>query len=296
MNDGKKRQLFLCLVSIAACSLLLMVFLREDGGREQKAAAAMAAAEEEPSGYFCTRLDEDTAWDGALEVDLAQVDGDYRITEAGSYLLYGEYEGQICIDAEEQLIHLILKDVRIHSGSGSAVYVKSAGKVVITRMDGTTSILQDNAHYRGREDGDAVIYSACDLTVNGPGSLEIYGFYDCGIHSRDVVKVLDGALFIRAKGNGIQGNDGLYLSPAVLSIESEQNGLYSKKSDSEKKGAIDICGGEISIIAGAYGISSSQDLYVRDCSLWSNGVLGPFSVQGEEYLMGECLENEQVSP
>ena len=108
--------------------------------------------------------------------------------------------------------------------------------------------------------------------------------------------MLDGALFIRAKGNGIQGNDGLYLSPAVLSIESEQNGLYSKKSDSEKKGAIDICGGEISIIAGAYGISSSQDLYVRDCSLWSNGVLGPSSVQGEEYLMGECLENEQVSP
>ena len=292
MNEEKRKLSFLCLLSIAVTILLLAIFWMEDGDTESRAAMSMAAAGEYDSGYSCTRIDQDTSYEEAVEVDLSQVKEDYTITDAGSYLLYGDYEGQICVDAEEQIVHLILKNAKIDSLSGSAIDIRSAGKVVITLMENSTNVIRDNAHYRGREDGDAAIYSACDLTINGLGGLEVYGFYDHGIHSRDIVKILGGEIFVQAKGNGIQGNDGMVVCPSVLSIESEENGLYSKKTGNDKKGTIDIFGGEISIIAGAYAVSASQDLYVRDCSIWSNAVLGPLYVAGEEYLMEGCWENE----
>mgnify|MGYP002512887625 CR=1 FL=1 len=295
-REGTRELLFLGLLSAAVCLLFLVIFWEEDVGKLYEANKNTAAAGKSDSGYSCTRIDLETSDDEAVEIDLSQIDGDYTITEAGRYLLYGDYEGQICVDAEEQIIHFILRDVRIDSKSGSAIDVRTAGKVVITLEENTTNIIQDNAHYRGREDGDAAIYSACDLTVNGAGLLKVYGLYDHGIHSRDMVKILGGDIFVQAKGNGIQGNDGLLLCPSFLSVESEENGLYSKKTGDEKKGAIDISGGEISIISGAYGISSSQNLYVHDCSVWSNAVLGTFSVEGEEYFMEGCLVNEQVSP
>lgn len=291
MNEEEKKLIILSLLSITITALLIG-FSKGENETGSKASVNIISAEVYDSVYPYTRFDLNTAFEEAVEVELSQIKEDYIITEPGSYLLYGNYKGQICIDAEEQMVHIILKDVKIDSMSGSAINVKSAGKVVITLPEGTTNILQDNAHYRGKEDGDAVIYSICDLTVNGLGTLKVNGFYDNGIHSKDIVKIYGGEIYIKAKGDGIKGNDGISLCPVSLAVESEGNGLYTKKTGNDRKGTIDIFGGEISIICGEYAASSAQDLYVRNCSVWSKAILGPFYVSGKEYFMEECWENE----
>ena len=238
-----------------------------------------------------TRADLDTAWEEAVEIDLSLTDREYTITDAGDYLLSGSLEGNLYVDAEEQIVHLIFNHVDIRSRSGPAIHVKSAGKVIITLADGSSNTVQDSMYHRGKDEGDAAIYSQCDLTVNGTGSLTVYGDYADGIHSKDVVKLLGGDISVRAKNNAVQGNDGLLVNVASLAVECEGSGLRSTKSGKEDKGTIDISGGQISIIAGEYAVSSARDLYMRNCSFWSNAVLGELNAAGDRYLAEGCMEN-----
>lgn len=280
-------------LSIGICLLMIGIGLSEmDGKRELEAMEAISGAVEYEPVYPCTRADLNTDMEKAAEIDLSKADMNYTITDAGSYLLYGDYEGQICVDAEEQIVHLFLKNVNLVSPSGPAIDIRAAGKVIITLAEGTSNTIQDKAYYRKRDEGDAAVYSTCDLTINGGGVLTVHGFYDKGIHSRDIVKILGGEIAVQAKGNGIQGNDGMRIEPAALSVESEGCGLYSKKTGNENKGTIEITGGDIRIIAGQNAISSSNNLYVNNCSLWSNSVLDAFHVSGSAHLTEGCIEDE----
>lgn len=280
-------------LSIGICLLIMGISLSGAVRAEEREVmeAVSSSVEYEPV-YPSTRADLNTEIENAAEIDLSETDMNYTITDAGSYVLYGDYEGQICVDAEEQIVHLFLKNVNIVSPSGPAIDIRAAGKVIITLMDSTSNTIQDKAYYRKRDEGDAAIYSTCDLTFNGGGVLTIHGFYDKGIHSRDIVKILGGEVAIQAKGNGIQGNDGMRIEPAALSVESEGCGLYSKKTGNENKGTIEITGGDIRIIAGQNAISSSNNLYVNNCSLFSNSVLDAFHVSGSAHLTEGCIEDE----
>lgn len=291
---GERKFLYISFaLSIGIC-LLLMGGYMPGTGQEQMQEVMGAAIEpvEYGSNYPYTRADFNTVPENALEINLSQMDVEYTITDAGDYLLYGDYEGRICIDAEEQIVHLFLNNVNIMSPSGPAIDIQAAGKVIITVMDNTSNAIQDKAYYRKQDEEDAAIYSNCDLSFNGNGVLSVYGLYNKGIHSKDIIKILGGDISIQAKGDGIQGNDGICLSPTTLSIESEGHGLYTKKTGNENKGTIEISGGDIQIIAGENAVSSSKDLYVSNCSLWINSVLDAFHVSGSAYLMEGCIENE----
>lgn len=280
-------------LSIGICLLIMGITLSGAAGEKGREVleAASGSVEYEPV-YPSTRADLNTDMENLAEIDLSKADMNYTITDAGSYLLYGDYEGQICVDAEEQIVHLFLENANIVSPSGPAIDIRAAGKVIITLVEGTSNSIQDKAYYRKRDEGDAAIYSTCDLTFNGGGVLTVHGFYDKGIHSRDIVKILGGEVAVQAKGDGIQGNDGMRIEPAALSVESEGCGLYSKKTGNENKGTIEITGGDIRIIAGQNAISSSNNLYVNNCSLWSNSVLDAFHVSGSAHLTEGCIEDE----
>ena len=103
--------------------------------------------------------------------DLSSLSGDLVITEGGDYLLRGNLQGKILVDAGEHLVHLFLDGVNIEVEEGNALLVQGASKVVLTLMDGTENRLADAPYYRTNEEYDACIYSFPDLTVNGTGSL-----------------------------------------------------------------------------------------------------------------------------
>lgn len=285
---GKAALVLFCGVLASGC------FAADSGGRpegEGHTAVSDSAEAYEPV-FSATKADSSVEDEEAAFVDLGEAEGEYRIGAGGAYLLTGEMKGTVSIDAEEQVVHLILDNVSIASGTGPAILVRSAGKVVITLKDGTENQVRDSGAYPAAAEENACIYSMCDLTVNGTGSLEIGGYYKDGIHSRDVVKILGGQVTIHAKRDGIRGNDGFMMQDGRLDIQSEGTGIRTTKSGRAGKGAVEISGGTVLVIAGEYAVSAVAELWARDCSIAPKGILGDMQSGKGMYVQKECLENE----
>lgn len=272
--------LLLCAVLAAGCSAA-----GPEGRQEgEKPAGLGGGAEGYEPVFSATRADMSEEEEEAVVVNLDEQSGECQIREGGAYLLSGELKGMVSIDAEEQVVHLILDNVSIASGTGPAILVRSAGKVVITLKEGTENQVRDSGKYLADAEENACIYSMCDLTVNGTGSLEIGGYYKDGIHSRDVVKILGGQIAIHAKRDGIRGNDGFMMQDGQLDIQSEGTGLHTTKSGRTGKGAVEISGGTLFVIAGEYGISAVSDLWIQDCRMSLDGILGNIRSGGSLYV------------
>lgn len=231
-----------------------------------------------------TTADTTVAGQDAVLVNLKEETSVCSITGAGCYLLSGTLSGKIEIDAQDQIVHLILGGVDVRSVSGPALQVNSAGKVIVTLQEGTVNTLRDSAPYWQGSQADACIYSECDLTINGTGSLNVSGYYEDGIHTKDVLKILGGKVFVEAKQDGIQGNDGIVVTCPTLTVQSERNGLYTTKTGKPAKGNIEIYSGDHSIIAGGYAISCVADLYLDQCSLYATGILDTYKVDGKAFI------------
>lgn len=224
-------------------------------------------------------------------IDLNQLEEICRITQPGCYLLSGELDGTIQIDAEDQLIHLVLNGVVVESSQGPAVEVLSASKVFITLQEGSENFLLDAATYPKASDANACLSSSCDMTINGAGSLHVYGYYKDAIHSKDVLKILGGNLIVQAKRHGLRGNDGVVVRCESLDVQSEKNGIQSTKFGEGAKGNIEIYGSICSVIGGEYAISCASDLYIADSSIYALGVLADMKVDGTSAIEEGNLRN-----
>lgn len=232
-----------------------------------------------------TTADWNTKYDNAQKLE-----NDIPIIKSGGvYYLTGSIQETLLVDAEEQIVHLILDNVEIESAEGPAIHVASAGKVFLTLAEGSVNTLQDSGNYSAETDADACIYSICDLTINGSGKLYIYGYHKDAVHTKDVLKVLGGSLLVQSKRDGLRGNDGILISCESVMVQSERNGLRTTKNGRPAKGNIEILSGMHSVIGGNYAISCAQDLYMKDCSIYLVGVVGPTEVIGNQYLQEGCL-------
>ena len=87
--------------------------------------------------------------------------------------------------ADTDKIQLVLCGLTLRNPNGPALFVDSADKVFLTLAAGSVNDLSDGADYHGLSDGaeslpDAAVFSRCDLTVNGEGSLTVTGAYRHG--------------------------------------------------------------------------------------------------------------------
>lgn len=239
-----------------------------------------------------TELDLDTSEEGAIELSSDKKGKSYLIDQGGTYLLKGDYKGQIRIDTKEYPVHFILDNVSVQSYHGPALYVASASKVILTAKEGTENEFQDSAEYGGEKDANGCIYSEADLSINGMGALSVYGNKKSAISSKDCVKILNGKIRILSKKDGIRANDGAVIRPGEMTIESEGNGIVTRKSGKNGKGCLDVCGGEISVVAGKYAILSARDLLIRDCSLTLKSMISDYSCEGDISIQKGCITNE----
>lgn len=184
-----------------------------------------------------------------------------RITEGGSYLLQGKTENcSLIIQAyDDEIVHLILENAEITSPNAPAVYAESADKVVISVTDETESILSDGAEYAS--DGEACIFSNCDLTINGSGTLNVYGYYHDAIRSKDRLKVIETNLSTRSKNDGLRGNDEVLIQDSTVRIESEGTGILTNSDF----GSVMIQGGSCNVISGENAIYADSYVSVKDC-------------------------------
>lgn len=196
----------------------------------------------------------------------AYLDGDVlSVTAEGDYLLSGEFDGRIVIDAgKNDKVRLILAGLRLTSSDSAAVFVRKADKATLTLAEGSenTILTGRNLLIDDDEELDAAVYSKADLVINGSGSLNVDSPAGHGILSKDDLRLIDGVITVNAYGDGIRGRDAVQMKGGSISVVAGADGLKSNNDEDADRGYVSIDGGEISISAGEDGIQAETALQV----------------------------------
>ncbi|MGX7243399.1 carbohydrate-binding domain-containing protein [Enterococcus quebecensis] len=229
---------------------------------------------------FVETYDETTATKITLKDAGSTIDGSgvseknntISITAGGTYILTGNYKGQIKINANNETVHLVLKDVSISNDSASAIYVEQAKKVITTLAEGSKNSLSDGTDYvfasADQTEPDATFFSKDDLTINGTGTLEIIGNYSNGIRSKDDLIITNGTINVTAKNNALKGKDSISIAEGIFSLKTvEGDGMQANNSTDVNKGWIAIDGGTFTIQSGNDGIQAETNLSIAKADI-----------------------------
>lgn len=197
-------------------------------------------------------------------------DGSVTITAAGTYALSGTLsDGQIVVDVQDEgTVRLVLNGVDIHDSDSAAIYIKEAGKAIITLQEGTENAVLDGSTYVYADDTtdepSAAIFSKADLTMNGTGKLSITANYNDGITSKDDLKIMAGTIEIEAADDGIVGKDMVAIQDGNFTITAKGDGIKSTNDTDTDKGFIAIGSGTFDIKATNDGIQAETFLVLDD--------------------------------
>lgn len=177
------------------------------------------------------------------------------ISSAGTYIVSGELtDGQLLVDAgDDDKVQLVLAGATIHNEDGPAIYVRNADKCFVTLDAGTENNLSDWSSYALEDDSDepyATLFSRCDLTLNGSGTLNVTSAYRHAVCSKDDLVVVSGTYNISAVEDGLRGRDSVKVRDGVFAIQAGGDGIKSNKDDDPTKGFVSIDGGTFDIQAG----------------------------------------------
>lgn len=184
-------------------------------------------------------------------------DGVIVIKEEGSYLLRGSFEGSIRVEApEDAKVLLVLDNASIKTEGTAAIYGKTADKIFITLAEGSSNEITNVGEFQAIDENnvDGAIFSKCDVTLNGTGTLTISSEKGHGIASKDDLKVTGGTYVITAGRHGMSGKDSIRIAEGNLTVTSAEDGLHSGNDEDADKGYIYVAGGTIAISAGDDGI------------------------------------------
>ncbi|MDF2671829.1 MAG: dockerin type 1 [Clostridiales bacterium] len=190
------------------------------------------------------------------------------ITKAGVYVISGKLkEGQIIVDVQDKgMVKLVLNGVEINCFDSAPVYVKNAGKTIISLEAGTQNIITDGENYvfsdATRDEPSGAIFSKANLTINGSGTLTVNGNYKDGIVSKDDLKITGGNINVYATDDGLMGRDMALVKEANITIEAEGDGIKSTNDTDATKGFIAVEGGTFKITSGADGIQAETAVLV----------------------------------
>ena len=240
-----------------------------------------------------------TLSDATTEVDgagaSASDDGStVTITAAGTYLVTGSADdGQIVVAAgEDDKVQLVLTGATIGNADGPAIYVQTADKCFITLADGTVNSISDGSTYSledGSDEPYATIYSTCDLTLNGTGTLNVAASYRHAICSKDDLVITDGVYNISAVEDGLRGRDSVKISGGTFVIEAGGDGIKSNRDDKPTKGFVTIDGGTFDIQAGDDGVQAKTLVRVAGGTLNVTANDDAFHSDLEMHLLGSTI-------
>ena len=111
----------------------------------------------------------------------------------GTYELLGAFEGNICVDTNEN-VEIILNNVQIISNSGAGINFLGNGEYTIHSLKGTENYIVDSLD---NAEG-AAIRSNGNLTITGKGTLIVTGLNDHAIIAKNNINILDTTIDISA--------------------------------------------------------------------------------------------------
>ncbi|MEW9121907.1 MAG: carbohydrate-binding domain-containing protein [Thermotaleaceae bacterium] len=205
----------------------------------------------------------------ALKGSGAKIEGSkITITAAGIYVLSGKLDnGQIIVEeGTKGTVRLVLNGVDIYCSDNAPIYVKKAGKAVITLEEGTENNISDGSNYvfadPATDEPNAAVFSKADLTINGTGKLTVYGNYNNGISSKDDLKITGGNIEVYSADDGLMGRDMVAIKDGNITIEAKGDGIKSTNNSDTAKGFIAIEGGTFNINAAADGIQAKTSVLI----------------------------------
>lgn len=223
--------------------------------------------------------DESSATKVALSGSSATVDGAgaaiqngvLTISEAGVYVLSGDLSGSVVVEApEDAKVQIVLANASIQSTDGPAIYVKQADKCFLTLADSSSNQVEDSAVYalaEGQDEPDSAIFSKCDLTIQGSGSLSVAGNYLNAVKSKDDLVVSGGDIDVSAVDSGLVGRDKVGIAAGSIRISSGGDGVKSTNDEDASKGFVTVDGGSLQIEAQEKGIKATSILRVAGGSV-----------------------------
>ncbi len=217
-------------------------------------------------------------------VPLPLSDEEVIIRESGIYSLSGSLtDGSVTVDAkDDSIVYLVLDGVSITNPAGSALRIVSAEKVILTLADGTVNTFTQGTDEPDNRNSDAVIASACDLTINGTGHLDVAGNYREGISSEGTLRIVSGELSVTSQDDAITGRDAVCIGGGVLDILSlGGDAITSSNAQDPDLGYIAISGGILSFKTG----DGSQKAAFREKS--------PLHSAGESTAAGEDVPSQK---
>ena len=293
-----KKSLKITLVS--ALALFLLTGCAAAPASAAESVSATPSAADTPPGAALSDSALDTAVskrDASGEYDASEAatlspDGDLTITEAGTYILSGEYEGMIVIEAgEEDKVQLVLDNATITNENGPAIYVRSADKVFLTAAEGTVNVISDGSDYTLTDDDtalDAAVFSRDDLTINGSGQLTINGNYKHAVVCKDDLVITAKDLSVKAQNVGLNGKDSVKFSGATVSVTAGSDGVRSDNGSDAEKGYVSVVDSTLSIVSGKDGVQAETVFTAENAtlSITSGGGSGARSGDASESYKG----------
>ena len=190
-----------------------------------------------------------------ITVSEGHVTANHGSVEGVCYVVTGTTaNGSLTIDGKTNF-ELNLNGVDITNPTSTAIDIetKKAAFIVLTGSnkltDGTT------------EDHKGTLYGKGKLLLSGTGSIDIYGTYNNGIHTKSYVVIDKGVnLYVNASVNhGIKASDAVVINGGIINIESSGEG--AKGINCEKD--IVINGGRTTVVCTGNGEWDTEDLETK---------------------------------
>lgn len=213
----------------------------------------------------CTKI---TLQGESAQADSGNVETDgsvVTITEEGNYILTGQLQGQIIIDADKtDKIRLVLDGAEISCPGSAALYVRQADKVFVTTAVGSENVLETTGEYENIDEYniDGAVFSREDITFNGEGMLRAVSGEGNGIACKDDLVIASGSYEITAGKHGLEGKDSVRIANGDVTINAREDGIHSGNDEDDTVGYTYIAGGNLTLSAGDDGIHSDTELVV----------------------------------
>jgi len=162
------------------------------------------------------------------------------LIDGASFALEGSMEGGIVVNAYSFDAEMNLKGFTITSSYNVPIYVNEGKDFDISAKSGTSNFVYD---YRAEVDDSgtsASIFSDCDLTLKGTGSLTVVSQYNNGIHTKDDLTVQKLTLTVTCVDNALKGNDSVTIKSGTISLTATSgDGI---KTSNTTKSSGNACG------------------------------------------------------
>ena len=259
-----------------ACTLILIIVVLLLGFMPSAFAASENGLDKEK---LFTENDMQQSADrhGAKVITLSD-ERDVVIESAGTWVLHGSASNvMICVDiGENDELRLIMDGVNISNRDRPCIYVKKAGKLIVTVASDSTLSVHDSFWKDSKLKGNGVIYSRSDLTLNGDARLTVTSMKN-GIVCKDKLRITGGNYVISAGSKAIAADNAIWIMDGSFRLTAGTDGLHAENEEDDRKGSIFIGGGSLEIEAGDDGIHGQSLLQIEG---------GNLSVHADEGLEG----------